>query len=100
MENEELLYGLMGWLNSDLINFVFQLRSGSAHVSVFELNVLPINLEIINNISSLVRNIAKLEPDQRNEKVTEINDILYNWLELGPKHRARISAVLNRKERA
>ena len=98
-KNVNLLYGLMGWLNSDLINFVFQLRNGNTHVSAFELGLLPVNLEIVKQLVDLTKAIINAEPQERNRHIDTLNKTIYDWLGLGPKHRSRIANVLNRKEK-
>ena len=98
-KNISLLYGLMGWLNSDLINFVFQLRNGNTHVSAFELGLFPVNLEMVKQLVDLTKAIINAEPQERNRHVDTLNKTIYDWLGLGPKHRSRIVNVLNRNER-
>ena len=98
-DEQSLLLGLMGWLNSDLINFIFQLRNGNTQVSAFEMGLLPVNLEIISDISEHVRLVTITPPQTRIILLSDLNDRLYNWLGLGPHHRRRIFSVLNQKER-
>ena len=98
-ENVNLLYGLMGWLNSDLINFVFQLRNGNSHVSVFELGLFPVNLEMVKQLVDLTKAIINAEPQERNGHIGTLNKTIYDWLGLDPKHLSRIADVLNRKEK-
>ena len=98
-ENINLLYGLMGWLNSDLINFVFQLRNGNTHVSAFELGLFPVNLEMVEQLADLTKDITSAEAQERNGHIEILNEIIYDWLDLGPKHRSRIVDVLNRTEK-
>ena len=98
-EKINLLYGLMGWLNSDLINFVFQLRNGNTHISAFELGLFPVDLEIVEQLVDLTKDITDAEPQERNRHIDTLNKTIYDWLGLGPKHRSRIAHVLNRKEK-
>ena len=98
-EDVNLLYGLMGWLNSDLINFVFQLRNGNTHVSAFELGLFPVHLEIVKQLVDLTKAITNTETQERNSHIETLNKTIYDWLGLGPKHQSRIANVLNRKER-
>jgi adenine-specific DNA-methyltransferase len=97
-EKINLLYGLMGWLNSDLINFVFQLRNGNTHVSAFELGLFPINLEMVKQLVDLTKTITDAETQERNGHIEILNETIYDWLDLGPRHRSRIADVLNRKD--
>lgn len=98
-ENVNLLYGLMGWLNSDLINFVFQLRNGNTHISAFELGLFPIDLEMVKQLVDLTKTITNPETQEQNDHIENLNETIYNWLDLGPRHRSRIAHVLNRKEK-
>ena len=98
-ENVNLLYGLMGWLNSDLINFVFQLRNGNTHVSAFELGLFPVNLEMVEQLVDQTKTITDAKIPERNGPIEILNKTIYDWLDLGPRHRSRIANVLNRKEK-
>lgn len=98
-EDKNLLYGLMGWLNSDLINFVFQLRNGNTHISAFELGLFPVDLEIVEQLVDLTKNITDAKTQERNDHIEHLNETIYDWLDLGPRHRSRIADVLNRKEK-
>lgn len=98
-EDKNLLYGLMGWLNSDLINFVFQLRNGNTHISAFELGLFPIDLEMVEQLVDLTKDIMEAEAQERNGPIEILNKTIYDWLNLGPRHRSRIADVLNRKEK-
>ena len=98
-DDMNLLYGLMGWLNSDLINFVFQLRNGNTHVSAFELGLFPVNLEMVEQLADLTKDITSAETQERNGHIEILNETIYDWLDLGPRHRSRIADVLNRTEK-
>ena len=98
-KDKNLLYGLMDWLNSDLINFVFQLRNGNTHVSAFELGLFPVNLDMVEQLADLTKDIINAETQERNSHIEILNETIYDWLNLGPRHRSRIADVLNRKEK-
>ena len=98
-EDKNLLYGLMGWLNSDLINFVFQLRNGNTHISAFELGLFPVHIEIVKQLVDQTKTITKAKIQERNGSIEILNETIYDWLDLGPRHRSRIADVLNRKEK-
>ena len=93
-----LAYGLSAWLNSDLINFVFQMRNGTAHTSISELSVLPVNLDILKSLASISKRITNSEKRDTAD-INYINTIIFDWLGLGVRHRKRIADVLNRTER-
>jgi len=92
------LYGLTGWLNSDLVNFIFQLRNGSTQVSAFEMGLLPVNLEIVKNIAGQAKLISNSTLVSRPERIKELNETIFDWLGLNDKHRKRISKVLDRQK--
>jgi hypothetical protein len=97
--SREYLYGLMGWLNSDLVNFLFQLRNGTTQVSVHELKHLPVKETLIEHIAHLARRITDARSDEARQVATRnLNLELFESFNLKPKHRKRIGLVLNRKE--
>jgi adenine-specific DNA-methyltransferase len=93
----ELLYGLVGWLNSDLINFFFQLRNGSSSVSVYELGLLPVNLEVIKQLVEPTKAIFQASGSEREAKIKMLNKLIYDRLGLESSYQKRITTVLNRK---
>ena len=94
------LYGLLGWLNSDLINFMFQLRNGTTQVSIFELKLLPVQADLLSTIAPYSKDImATFEPDARMKKFETLNEYIYEVFELTPQHSERIQDVLKRKEK-
>jgi adenine-specific DNA-methyltransferase len=95
----DLLYGMTAWLNSDLINFVFQLRNGTLHVSVSELRLLPLNLEWVRMLVEPTRVLIDSPSDKRRDLIRDLNNMLFDWLHLPPMHRNRILQVLSRRER-
>jgi hypothetical protein len=99
-QDAALLYGMLGWLNSDLINFVFQLRNGSTQVSVFELELLPVNLEFLRTIANSARRITQLETCTKRDKIiAQLNKDIFDWLGLEEHHRQRIQTMLRMKEK-
>ncbi len=92
-----LLYGLMGWLNSDLINFVFQLWSGTGQVSLFDTQILPTNIELIKLLAENAKAAAYSNSKARASYIERLNETIYDWVELGPRYRNRITLVLSRR---
>jgi adenine-specific DNA-methyltransferase len=90
----ELLYGLMVWLNSDLMNFSFHLRNGTAQVSLYELGMLPVNLTVVREVADQGLKIARSDPKMQESLAEAIDDDLYDWLGLGVRHRRRVARVL------
>jgi len=92
--------GVLGWLNSDILNFIFQLRNGTSHISIYELNLLPIPHDLLVEISEGVMWILSSTSDiQRKRYIVELNEFMFDWFGLSVQHRQRISEVLGRKER-
>lgn len=98
-DQHELLYGLMGWLNSDIIQFLFQLRNGTAQVSVFELGVLPASLDLIYHLVPYTEAICTALPQHRPPLIEQLNDIVNDWFGLETRHRTRIAHVLGIQEK-
>ena len=93
------LNGLSGWLNSDLINFIFQLRNGSTQVSVFELGLLPVKVSLLKTLAEFVTNIAESKDDKNKlEAFDSLNSKIYEEIGITAKHKKRIEKVLSRKE--
>ena len=98
--NEILLYGLLGWLNSDIVNFIFQLRNGSTQVSVFELKLLPANLELIAELAPIVQCIVSTsDVTKRNKFEADMNQTILQWFNLDTVHDQRMKTVLKLKEK-
>ena len=98
--DSDQLFGLLGWLNSDLINFIFQLRNGSTLVSLHELKLLPLSLPIFPQLSELVRQISDESCLNQGELIQEINHSIYEHVGLSEIHQERIKTVLAWKERS
>jgi len=94
-----LMYALNAWLNSDIMNFAFQLRNGTAHVSVFELQTFPVSIELLKSMSQQAVNLVEATGEQRHDMIDHFNAHIFDWIGLGPRHRLRIARVLNRQER-
>jgi len=52
-KGENLLNALNQYINSKLVNFYFSKVSANQHLSVYEIGTLPLNLELLNEISEL-----------------------------------------------
>jgi adenine-specific DNA-methyltransferase len=97
---QDLLYGLMGWLNSDAINFIFQLRNGTAHTSVAEVNAIPVNLEMLRKIAPISKIISESPDTDFASSTADLNDLAYNLLGINQKQKQRVLEVLSRSERS
>ena len=93
-----LIYALNLWLNSDIINFAFQLRNGTAHISVFELQALPVAMELLKSMSQQALKLIDMPNELWHDTRADLNSLTFDWIGLGPRHRQRIADVLNRHE--
>ncbi len=91
------LYGLLAWLNSDLINFIFQLRNGTTQVSIYELKLLPLREDLLPLISHFAQE-ASIPSGPREKIIQEMNEYIFQALGLSVKHLHRVKEVLQRKE--
>jgi adenine-specific DNA-methyltransferase len=99
VESQEFLPGILGWLNSDLVNFAFQLQNGTSQISVFELGLLPVDMELLKVIAPVCSDILLSQPNDRATRIAKLNTLIFDWFELGIKHRNRINNVLSRTQR-
>lgn len=99
-EHENLLYSLNAWLNSDIVNFVFQLRNGTAHISLFEMSALPIVMPLMHEISAQAAETVTISSGARQKVAHELNQYIFDWLSLGWRHRQRIEEIMGRRERS
>lgn len=64
--NADLLLGLSGWLNSKLLNFIFQMMNGTSHISVSELQLLPIpSIDSLQYVYQEIKPLLNTEGDNR-----------------------------------
>jgi len=71
----------------------------SYKVSLFELGLLPVNLEIMKQLAIQTKNIVNSPQTERSSQIQQLNETLFEWLGLDAKDRSRIEKVLSRKER-
>ncbi|WP_119069184.1 N-6 DNA methylase [Aggregatilinea lenta] len=95
----DFLYGLLAWFNSDLMNFVFQLENGTPHVSITDLGLLPVPLDVVAHLVEPAKSICSSTEEEKGSQIAEINELLFNHYHLSPNQRKRIQFVLDRAER-
>ena len=98
-DSQALLYALNIWLNSEIINFAFQLRNGTAHISVFELQTLPVIIELLKSMSQQALKLMQVPGELQHDTINNLNAHIFDWIDLGPRHRQRIARVLSQHER-
>ena len=94
------LNGMLGWLNSDLFNYIFLIRNGTNIVSINELKFLPINNSILNDLAQLTKKIIDSTEENRVPLLDDLNEFIFNKFSLSVDEIQRIKSVLNRKEKA
>lgn len=91
-EDVDLLKGLAGWLNSRLLNFIFQMMNGTSHISVSELKLLPLpTLEFLSQLAVMVENLSQASDDKRLVLQAELEQCIYDLYALGEEERHRIN---------
>lgn len=98
-KDADRLYGLLAWLNSDLMNFVFQLENGTPHVSISDLGLLPTPNEALTILVEPAKTICSSDKDEQKLKIAEINNVLFDHFHLSSSQRKRVRFVLDRAER-
>jgi adenine-specific DNA-methyltransferase len=88
------LKGLVGWLNSRLLNFVFELMNGTSHISVFELSLLPIPALWLPQIADVVDELAETSRHERSTQWSVLDRDIYELYGLAKAERERIDACI------
>jgi adenine-specific DNA-methyltransferase len=84
------LKGLVGWLNSRLLNFVFQLMNGTSHISVFELNLLPIPVSWLPQFAEAVDRLSEAPGDERFALWSALDRRIYGFYSLTEAEQERV----------
>lgn len=92
------LFALNVWLNSDIVNFAFQLRNGTAHISLFELKALPVIPRLMDKISQQSTKLLEMPEELRFDIIYRLNSFIFDWIGLSTRHRKRISTVMSLRE--
>jgi adenine-specific DNA-methyltransferase len=88
------LKGLVGWLNSRLLNFVFQLMNGTSHVSVFELHLLPTPVSWLPLLADAVDELSEAPGHERLALWSALDRRVYDFCSLTKAERERIDACV------
>ena len=91
-EDVHLLKGLAGWLNSRLLNFIFQMMNGTSHISVSELKLLPLpTLEFLSQLAVIVENLSRASDDKRLVLQEKLEQCIYDLYALDGNQRLRVN---------
>ncbi len=88
------LKGLVGWLNSRLLNFVFQLMNGTSHISVFELNLLPTPVSWLPQLAEAVDELSETPGSERSALLSALDRRIYDFYHLSQAERERIDVCV------
>ncbi|MGL6065478.1 MAG: DNA (cytosine-5-)-methyltransferase [Cetobacterium sp.] len=72
----ELMY-LLGVLNSSLLEWRFRITNGNNHISNYEIDELPINLEKDNLYFSIVEAVSNYLETQKEDLIFEIDELVF-----------------------
>jgi len=90
--NKNTLFGLAGWLNSRLANFLFSMMNGSSHLSVYELERFPMPKELIVELSSLAMKLYCGEQSQNIQR--QIDEKTFDYFNLTQQEQARVKELI------
>lgn len=93
----DLLFGITAWINSDIAQFLFQMRNGNAQISVYELQNLPCSKDLLVHLAPISRQITKSNQENVEELLLELNKSLISYFSLTPLQVSRISEALSEK---
>jgi len=88
------LKGLVGWLNSRLLNFVFLLMNGTSHISVFELNLLPTPVSWLPQLADAVDKLSEAPAHEKHALWSALDKRIYDFCSLTKAERERIDACV------
>jgi adenine-specific DNA-methyltransferase len=96
----DLLLGLLGWMNSDLFNYVFLIRNGSNVVSINEVKYQPVKYSLLQDITPITKLIMDSTGEKRDNLLNDLNDSIFDGYKMTDVEKRRIKSVLNRKDAA
>ncbi|GEM_PF-1088956 len=94
--NSDLLFlwGLTGWVNSRLLNFVFDMINGSAHISTYELGLLPLPSDLMPSLASLTQRIARSSNGRFVASTEKLDDLIFDFFHLTRSQRERLKVKI------
>jgi adenine-specific DNA-methyltransferase len=94
---DDLLFGVAAWINSDIMQFLFQMRNGNAQISVYELHNLPCSAELLLSLASKSRKIFAAQDVDKDLQLKRLNIFLFKHFKLTSQQISRISSALSGK---
>ena len=90
-QSNAALWGVTAWLNSNLLNFIFNSINGNSHISIYELSSLPINGDLIRKVTPLVRKINFQEKGKLEKSIENLNNTINSHFELTETEISRLN---------
>lgn len=89
-----LLNGLVGWLNSRLLNFVFHVMNGTSHISIFELNLLPLPISWLPQLANDVDELSQMHGTEGSTLWSALDRRIYDFYDLTDAERKRVDILI------
>lgn len=96
-EDNDLLFGITAWINSDIAQFLFQMRNGNAQISLYELQNLPCSEDLLVRLAPMSRQITTSNHENIDEILRELNTSLNDYFSLTTLQIIRILEALSDK---
>lgn len=96
--SSDILFGLTAWLNSSLLNFIFNLMNGNSHISIYELASLPVNETLIGEIALFAKMLSSSAIYEREDIIEESNTVINTFFDLDNIEVLRINRIFQRRE--
>ncbi len=93
-EDASILFGLSGWLNSRLANFIFSMMNGSSHLSIYELEQMPSPLDLFEEIHALSIQVLKEDNPKKSEIMEDIDEKIFDYFNLSMIEKKRITKLI------
>jgi len=91
LSSSDTIFGVIAWLNSRLLNFIFNTINGNSHISLYELSSLPINDGLIRKISTFAKMKAFSTSGERETVIEEVNTLINKFFDLNNDEVIRIN---------
>lgn len=88
------LWGLTGWVNSRLLNFVFDMINGSAHISTYEMKMLPLPNDLIPFLTPLSQHLARSSNGRLAASTEKLDILIFDFFHLTKSQRERLKVKI------
>jgi hypothetical protein len=91
---EAYLSGLSAWFNSRLANFVFSMMNGSSHLSKFELQLMPVPMSLLTELSNFTVAVLANSGDERHKILNQIDEHIFKFFGLSLEESQRVAQLV------